>query len=117
MRAGRLAFALAATPPPGGARSNAAILGQVGITIAVPIALGAWLGVKLDESTGTSPWGLLGLIFVGMILAGAGVWMQIKRFAGDNPIQPSTERAREAGRRWRAEIEEQEREREAGREP
>jgi len=108
---------LAATPPPGGARSNAAILGQVGITIAVPIALGAWLGVKLDESAGTSPWGLLALIFVGMILAGAGVWMQIKRFAGDNPIQPSTERAREAGRRWRAEIEEQERQRDAGREP
>ena len=36
-------------------------------------------------------------------------------FAGDNPIQPSTERAREAGRRWRAEDDEKERQREAGR--
>jgi hypothetical protein len=106
---------LAATRPPGGARENAAILGQVGITIAVPIALGAWLGLKLDEAAGTSPWGLLGLIFVGMILAGAGVWVQIKRFTAEFPSGPVTERAREAGRRWRAEDEEAEREREAGR--
>jgi putative F0F1-ATPase subunit (Ca2+/Mg2+ transporter) len=106
---------LAATRGPGGARSNAAILGQVGITIAVPIALGAWLGLKLDEAAGTSPWGLLGLIFVGMILAGAGVWMQIKRFTAEFPSGPVTERAREAGRRWRAEDEEAEREREEGR--
>ena len=106
---------MAATRGPGGARSNAAILGQVGITIAVPIALGAWLGLKLDEAAGTSPWGLLGLIFVGMILAGAGVWMQIKRFTAEFPSGPVTERAREAGRRWRAEDEEAEREREEGR--
>lgn len=105
---------MAAPRTPGGARSNAAILGQVGITVAVPIALGAWLGLKLDEAAGTSPWGLLGLIFLGMALAGVGVWMQIKRFTEENPIRPSTERAREAGRRWEAEIQEREREREEG---
>ena len=92
---------------------NAAILGQVGLTIAVPIAIGAWLGLKLDEATGTSPWGLLGSIFVGMVVAGAGVALLIRRFSEENPITPSTERAREAGRRWDAEIAERERKREA----
>jgi hypothetical protein len=105
---------LAAPRPPGGARSNAAILGQVGLTIAVPIVVGAWLGLKLDEAAGTSPIGLLGLIFVGMAIAGGGVWLLIKRFTDDNPIGPSSDRAREAGRRWEAEIRERERQRETG---
>jgi len=105
---------LAAPRPPGGARSNAAILGQVGLTIAVPIVVGAWLGLKLDEAAGTSPIGLLGLIFVGMAIAGGGVWLLIKRFTDDNPIRPSSDRAREAGRRWEAEIRERERQRETG---
>ena len=99
-----------ATSTPGGARSNAAILGQVGLTIAVA----AWLGAKLDESAGTSPWGLLGAIFLGMVVAGAGVAVLIKRFSDDNPTPASTERAREAGRRWDAEIRERERKREQG---
>jgi Putative F0F1-ATPase subunit Ca2+/Mg2+ transporter len=107
---------LAAPRPPGGARSNAAILGQVGLTIAVPIVVGAWLGLKLDEAAGTSPIGLLGLIFVGMAIAGGGVWLLIKRFTDDNPIRPSSDRAREAGRRWDAEIRERERKRETGEE-
>jgi len=105
---------LAAPRPPGGARSNAAILGQVGLTIAVPLVAGAWLGLKLDEAAGTSPIGLLGLIFVGMAIAGGGVWLLIKRFTDDNPIVPSSDRAREAGRRWEAEIRERERQRETG---
>lgn len=82
--------------------------------MAVPIAIGAWLGVKLDDAAGTSPWGLLGLIFLGMALAGAGVWVQVKRFTEENPIRPSTERAREAGRRWDAEIRERDRRRDEG---
>ena len=105
---------MAAPRPPGGARSNAAILGQVGITVAVPIAVGAWLGLKLDEAAGTSPWGLLGLIFLGMAIAGVGVWALIKRFTEENPIRPSNERSREAGRKWEAEIRERERKREEG---
>ena len=88
---------------------NAAILGQVGLTIAVPIALGAWLGLKLDAALGTSPWGLLGLIFLGMAAAGGGVIVLIKRFAEENPVTPSSERAREAGRTWQAETAEEER--------
>ena len=91
---------------------NAAILGQVGLTIAVPIALGAWLGVKLDAALGTSPWGLLILIFVGMAAAGGGVALLIKRYAEENPVTPSSERARKAGQAWRAEQDEEERKRE-----
>ena len=94
---------------------NAAILGQVGFTIAVPIALGAWLGLKLDAALGTSPWGLLGLIFVGMAAAGGGVALLIKRYTEENPVTPSTERAREAGRRWQAETDEEQRRRDEGR--
>ncbi|HUG55600.1 MAG TPA: AtpZ/AtpI family protein [Candidatus Limnocylindrales bacterium] len=92
---------------------NAAILGQVGLVIAVPIALGAWLGLKLDEFAGTSPWGLLGSIFAGAVVAAGGVAVLIKRYAEENPVRPSTQRAREAGRRWDAEIRERERKREA----
>jgi hypothetical protein len=105
---------LAAPRPPGGARSNAAILGQVGFIIAVPIAVGAWLGLQIDRAAGTSPIGLLGLIFAGMVIAGVGVGVMIRRYAEENPIEPSTERAREAGRRWQAEIDERERRRKAG---
>ncbi len=95
---------------------NAAILGQVGLTMAVPIALGAWLGLKLDEAAGTSPWGLLALIFAGMAVAGAGVGMLIKRYAEQNPIAPASDAARKAGRRWETDLEEQRRKREAGEE-
>ncbi len=91
---------------------NAAILGQVGLTIAVPIALGAWLGTKLDAALGTSPWGLLALIFVGMAAAGGGVALLIKRYSEENPVTPSTDRARTAGRAWQAEQDEDERRRE-----
>lgn len=105
---------MAAPRTPGGARNNAAILGQVGFIIAVPIAIGAWLGLQIDRAAGTSPIWLLGLIFVGMAIAGAGIGVLIKRYADENPIEPSTERAREAGRQWEAEIRERERRREAG---
>ena len=93
--------------------SYAAILGQVGLVIAVPIALGAWLGLMLDEAAGTSPWGLLGLIFAGMVVAGAAVWLLIARYAKENPIGAVSEHARKAGSRWEAEIRERERQREA----
>ena len=101
---------MAAPRTPGGARSNAAILGQVGFIIAVPIAVGAWLGLQIDRAAGTSPIGLLVLIFMGMAIAGVGVALMIRRYSEENPIAPSTERAREAGRRWQAEIDARERE-------
>ena len=79
--------------------------------VAVPIALGAWLGQKLDDWLGTAPWGLLALTFVGMALAGVGIAWLIRRTTGgfDPPVN---EAAREAGKRWQAEIDERDRERE-----
>ena len=57
---------------------------------------------------------MLGLIFAGMVIAGFGVAALIKRFSDENPTTASTERAREAGRRWDSEIRERERKRELG---
>ena len=105
---------MAAPRTPGGARANAAILGQVGFIIAIPVGIGAWLGLQIDRAAGTSPIALLGLIFLGMVIAGVGVAMLIRRYAEENPIGPVTERAREAGRRWEAEIREREAQREVG---
>ncbi len=82
--------------------------------VAVPIVVGAWLGQKLDDSAGTAPWGLLGLTFLGMAVAGLGVAFLVRRFLAENPIGPVSERARRAGRSWQAELDEREREREAG---
>jgi F0F1-type ATP synthase assembly protein I len=82
--------------------------------VAVPIVVGAWLGQKLDESAGTAPWGLLGLTFLGMAIAGLGIAYMVRRYMAENPVGPVTERAREAGRRWQAEVDERERRRDAG---
>ena len=82
--------------------------------VAVPIVVGAWLGQKLDESAGTAPWGLLGLTFLGMAIAGIGIAYMIRRYMNENPVGPVSERAWEAGRRWQAEIDERERRRDAG---
>lgn len=49
-----------------------------------------------------------------MAIAAVGVWAIIKRFTEENPVRPSTERAREAGRRWDAEVRERERKRDEG---
>jgi F0F1-type ATP synthase assembly protein I len=82
--------------------------------VAVPIVVGAWLGQKLDESAGTAPWGLLGLTFFGMAIAGIGIAFMVRRYMTENPVGPVSERARQAGRRWQAEIDERERRRDAG---
>jgi F0F1-type ATP synthase assembly protein I len=82
--------------------------------VAVPIVVGAWLGQKLDDSAGTAPWGLLGLTFLGMAIAVAGVWYVVRRYLAENPITPVSDGARRAGRSWQAEIDERERKRDAG---
>jgi len=54
-----------------------ALLGQVGFILAVPIVAGAILGKMLDDRFGTSPWFLLALIFLGMVIGGYGVYRLI----------------------------------------
>jgi F0F1-type ATP synthase assembly protein I len=82
--------------------------------VAVPIVVGAWLGQKVDESAGTAPWGLLGFTFLGLAIAGLGLVYLVRRYMAENPVGPVSDRARQAGRRWQAESDEREREREAG---
>jgi F0F1-type ATP synthase assembly protein I len=82
--------------------------------VAVPIVVGAWLGQKLDEAAGTAPWGLLGLVFLGMLVAGLAVAYMLRRYMAENPVGPVTDSARQAGRSWQAEIDERERKRDAG---
>jgi len=46
-----------------------------------------------------------------MAAAGGGVALLIKRYADENPVTPSSTRAREAGQAWQAEQDEEERKR------
>lgn len=87
---------------------------QVAIVVGLPLLLAATIGSALDRSLGTTPWGLLTLVFVGLGVAGVGVFAIIRRYLALTPVRPPSEEARAAGRLWRQEIEERERRREAG---
>jgi ATP synthase protein I len=56
------------------------MFGLVGWSVAVPTALGVWLGVKLDEwyPAGTTSWTLTGLV-VGVALGCLNAWFWVKR--------------------------------------
>ncbi len=89
---------------------------QVAVVVGGPLLIAAVVGLKLDESFGTAP--NLGLvsILVGLVIAGLGMFLVIKRYIDANPQQPVSDAAREAGRRWESEIAEQERKKEQGEE-
>ena len=89
---------------------------QVAVVVGGPLLLGAIVGQKLDENFGTAP--TLGLlsILIGLLVAGLGMYVVIKRYIDANPQQPVSDAAREAGRKWEREISEQERKKEAGEE-
>lgn len=81
-----------------------------------PLLIAATAGDALDRRLGTVPWlGLLSIL-VGLAVAGTGVFFVLRRYISLNPISPTSEAAREAGRRWQREIQERERRREAGEE-
>ena len=89
---------------------------QVAVVVGGPLLVGAIVGQKLDERFGTTP--NLGLvsILVGLLVAGLGMYVVIKRYIDANPQQPVSDAAREAGRKWEREIADQERKKEAGEE-
>jgi F0F1-type ATP synthase assembly protein I len=89
---------------------------QIAAVVAIPILAAVFIGGVVDRALGSAPWGLLLLIAVGLGGAGFGMFLVVRRFLAENPITPSTQTAREAGRRWRSEIEEEERRREAAEE-
>ncbi len=89
---------------------------QVAAVMAVPLLVAVYAGAWLDERAGTKPWLLLVAILVGLGLAGLGSFLVLRQYWTAHPLPPVSDEARRAGRRWQAEIEEQERRREAGEE-
>ena len=53
---------------------------------------------------------------VGALLFYAGIFLIIRRYIARNPTPPTSDAAREAGRRWEREIQEQEKKKESGEE-
>lgn len=81
-----------------------------------PLLVAAYVGDALDRQLGTTPWLGLLAIFVGLGVAGVGMFLVIRRYIRMNPVPPTSDAAREAGRQWQREIEERERRREGGEE-
>jgi F0F1-type ATP synthase assembly protein I len=88
---------------------------QVAVAIGLPLLLGTFGGNAVDSHLGTSPWGLLVGILVGLVLGGLGLFGVLRRYLSQ-PMGMPTDRARVAGRKWEGEIEERERRRESGEE-
>ena len=66
--------------PPPSVWGSLALMGQLGFTIAIPLALGAWGGSYLDGITGTrSLYLLLGLL-LGLIVGVYGAYRLFSRF-------------------------------------
>lgn len=54
-----------------------ALVGQVGVTIAVTIVVGVLLGLWVDGAVGTRPWGLLVCMLAGVAAGTFGVYRQV----------------------------------------
>jgi len=66
--------------PPPSVWGSLALMGQLGFTIAIPLALGAWVGNLLDSRThNTSLYLLLGLL-LGLIVGIYGAYRLFSRF-------------------------------------
>ena len=89
---------------------------QVAVVVGGPLLIAAYLGQKLDEQFGTAPTLGLVAILVGLAVAGLGMFLIIRRYIARNPTPPTSDAAREAGRRWEREIQEQEKKKESGEE-
>jgi len=89
---------------------------QVAVVVGGPLLVAAYVGQKLDDALGTAPNLALVSILVGLAVAGLGMFVIIRRYIALNPVPPTSEAAREAGRRWEREIAEREAKKEAGEE-
>lgn len=89
---------------------------QVAVVVGGPLLIAAWVGQKLDDLYGTAPTLGLVAILVGLAVAGLGMFVIIRRYIARNPTPPTSEAAREAGRRWEREIQDQEKKKESGEE-
>ena len=86
------------------------------VVVGGPLLIAAYVGQKLDERFGTAPSLALVTILVGLAVAGLGMFVVIRRYIARNPVPPTSDAAREAGRRWEREIQEREQKKESGEE-
>ncbi len=89
---------------------------QVAVVVGGPLLLAAYVGQKLDEQFGTAPSIALVAILAGLAVAGLGMFVIIRRYIARNPTPPTSDAAREAGRRWERETQEREQKKESGEE-
>ena len=82
---------------------------QVAAAVGVPLFAAAWLSQNVTQDTGVQ----LAIVLAGLAVAGAGMFLVIRRYMAMNPVPPTSEAARDAGRAWEREIAEHERKREA----
>lgn len=87
-----------------------AITWQIAAAVAAPLLGAAWLSQSVTSDTGAQ----LAIVMAGLVVAGLGMYAVLRRYLARNPDRPVTERAREAGRKWEAEVREAERKRETG---
>lgn len=85
-----------------------AVSWRVAFAVGVPLFLAAFLTTRLDQSAPS--WEPLGVILVGMVVAGFGMFFVLRGLIAGTP--QVSEAAREAGRAWDAEAREEERQRE-----
>jgi F0F1-type ATP synthase assembly protein I len=88
---------------------------QVAVAIGLPLLVGTFGGSAVDSSLGSSPWGLLLGILIGLVVGGLALFGILRRYLSQ-PLAMPTDRARAAGRKWDGEIAERERRRESGEE-
>ena len=89
---------------------------QVAVVVGAPLLIAAYVGQRLDEQFGTAPNLGLVTILLGLAVAGLGMFLIIQRYIARNPVGPTSEAARDAGRRWEREIQEREHKKESGEE-
>jgi hypothetical protein len=89
-----------------------AISWQVAVAVAVPLFAAAWLSQQVTQDTALQ----LVVVAAGLVVAGAGMYLVIRRYMAAHPVPPTSEAAREAGRRWERDIQDRARKREADKE-
>lgn len=98
--------------PGGFAGDLLAISWQVAVAVAAPLFAAAWLSQQVTQDTALQ----LVVVMVGLVVAGAGMYLVVRRYMAAHPVPPTSEAAREAGLRWDREIEDRARKKEADKE-
>ncbi len=89
-----------------------AISWQVAVAVGVPLFAAAWLSQQVTQDTALQ----LVVVLAGLVVAGGGMYLVIRGYMAAHPVPPTTEAARDAGRRWEREVEDRARKKEADKE-